>query len=206
MRFYAISDEILTPATKLPNMLELAIEGGCKIFQFRNKSAKDSDISTLCLELNDICKKNKVDFILNDRVELAIKLNINGIHIGKDDENISFEVLRKNFSGIIGISCYGDINRALRYQNLGANYVAFGSIFQSKTKQNAKVVNIDILNQAKEMINIPICAIGGINTRNIAKFQNTKLDSNDMIAMINSIWIGDIKSNLKELQNKLAES
>lgn len=203
MIFYAISDEILTPITKLPNMLELAIEGGCKIFQFRNKNAKDSDISTLCLELNDICKKNKVEFILNDRVELALKLNINGIHIGRDDEKISFEVLRKNFDGIIGVSCYGDINRAFKYQNLGANYVAFGSVFQSKTKQDTKIINIDILNKAKEMINIPICAIGGINATNIANFKNTKLDSNDMIAMISSIWVGDIRLNLRELQDKL---
>ena len=203
MRFYAISDEILTPLSKLPNMLELAIEGGCEIFQFRNKSAKDSEISSLCLELNDICKKNNVDFILNDRIELALKLNINGIHIGKDDEKISFEVLRKNFDGMIGISCYGDINRAIRYQNLGANYVAFGSIFKSPTKQNATIININILNNAKENLNIPLCAIGGINLSNISHFKHTKLDSNDMLAMISSIWIGDIKANLRALREKL---
>lgn len=203
MKFYAISDDILTPHNKLISMLELAIIGGCKIFQFRDKKSNDNDIFSLCLELKDVCKKHNVLFVLNDRIELAIKLNIDGIHIGIDDESMCFTEIRKSFSGIIGVSCYGDINRAILYQNLGADYVAFGSIFKSNTKKDAKIINIDILNKAKDVLNIPLCAIGGININNIHNFKNTKLDSNDMIAMISSIWQGDIVLNVEMLQNKL---
>ncbi len=203
MKIYAISDDALTPYSKLPNMLEIAANNHCKIFQFRDKKSKDDDIFALCLELIDICKKHDVLFILNDRIDLAMKLNASGVHIGIDDEKICFNELRANFSGIIGVSCYGDINRAILYQNLGANYVAFGSIFKSDTKKNAKTIGIDILNHAKGLIQIPICAIGGINLNNIHSFNHTKLDSNDMIAMISSIWNGDIKSNLEKLYNQI---
>ncbi len=203
MKLYVISDDILTPHSKLPYMLETAIENGCNIFQFRDKKSKDSDICSLCLELIDICNKNNVLFILNDRIELAIKLSVAGIHIGIDDEILCFNQLRSNFSGVIGVSCYGDINRAIFYQNLGADYVAFGSIFKSNIKKNASIIGTDILNQAKEVLKIPICAIGGINSFNIHKFNNTKLDSNDMLAMISSIWVGDIKSNLEQLKEQL---
>lgn len=198
MKIYAISDKYLTPHNKLPQMLLDAIESGCDIFQFRDKDSSDSSISGLCAELDDICKKNNILFVLNDRVELALKLNVSGLHLGRDDERYPFSEIRKSFDGTIGVSCYDDINRALYYQSLGANYVAFGSIFKSPTKQDSKVVGTNIINEAKHKIKIPICAIGGINIDNISQLKNA-----DMIAMISAIWIGDIKENIKNLRAKL---
>ncbi|WP_258443356.1 thiamine phosphate synthase [Helicobacter sp. 16-1353] len=198
MKIYAISDSFLTPYNKLPKMLLEAIESGCSIFQFRDKNASDIAISGLCGELNDICKKNNILFVLNDRVELALKLGVSGLHLGLDDEKIPFSEIRKSFSGMIGISCYGDINRALHYQSLGADYVAFGSIFKSPTKQDSNVIGVEILNRAKSQLHIPICAIGGINIKNIIKVKNA-----DMVAMISSIWIGDIKTNIRNLNDRL---
>lgn len=198
MKIYAISHKILTSNLNLIPMLHIAIKAGCSIFQFRDKDSSDSEIASLCVELNDICKKNNVLFVINDRFELALKLNVTAIHLGKDDEKIPFSEIRNSFCGKIGISCYGDINRALYYQNLGADYVAFGSIFPSPTKIDSNVVGHEIIDKAKEKIKIPICAIGGINLTNISKVKNA-----DMIAMISSIWIGNIEENIKNLKLQL---
>lgn len=199
MRLYALSDSILTPYNKLPKMLSIALESGVSIFQLRDKEQKDSTLLPLALDLADICKQYNALFIINDRARLALDLQDRGIscglHLGRDDEeNLSYKEVRDKFSGIIGISCYGDINRALAYQALGADYVAFGSIFQSYTKPSSKVVGYEILKTAKECLKIDICAIGGINANNISHLKHC-----DMIALIGSIWRGDIKENIEEL-------
>lgn len=199
MQLYVISDSILTPYNKICSMLELAIESGIDIFQFRDKQKSDNEILPLVLDLAKICNENDILFILNDRLNLALNLQdmgINcGIHLGKDDLNISFKTIRKKFKGTIGISCYGNINRALNYESLGADYVAFGSIFQSPTKKDSKVIGFEILKEAKERLRIPICAIGGINANNVSKVKNA-----DFIALISSIWKGDIKKNIIKLK------
>ncbi len=195
MKLYLISDKVLSPYNILPDLLCKAIDNGCNIFQFRDKDSNDNEIASLCVELETICKERNVTFILNDRVELALKLGVGGIHIGKDDMSMPFSEIRESFNGIIGVSCYGDIDRAIRYENLGANYVAFGSVFNSPTKKDSAVVGIEVINRAKSKLKCDICAIGGINRHNIATLKNA-----DLIALISSAWIGDVGENLRAMR------
>lgn len=182
-------------------MLSLALESGVSIFQLRDKEREDSTLLELALDLAEICKQYNAQFIINDRVRLALDLQERGIscglHLGKDDEGeFDFKSIREKFHGIIGISCYGDITRALNYQALGADYVAFGSVFQSPTKIDSKVIGYEIFKEAKEKLDIEICAIGGINANNISNLKYC-----DMIAVISSLWIGDIRQNIENLLN-----
>lgn len=123
-------------------------------------------------------------FVLNDEIELAIELGVDGLHIGKSDYD-RFDEIRSRFGGIIGVSCYGDVERALEFQHRGADYAAFGSFFASPTKPDSIIVPKSVISKAKEKLNIPVCAIGGINKSNIDEILEYKPD---MIAMISGIW------------------
>ncbi|RDU63144.1 thiamine phosphate synthase [Helicobacter sp. MIT 14-3879] len=205
MQIYAISHNELTPYNKLPDMLDIALKSGVSIFQFRDKNLNDNAIFNLCCELGEICSKNNASFIINDRINLALRLQDSkiscGLHLGKGDLNMPFYDICSIFKGNIGVSCYGDISKALEYQNLGADYVAFGSIFQSPTKTKSIVIGYEILKEARSKLDIKICAIGGINASNVRFIKNI-----DMIAMISSIWIGDIKENIYKIKNIIYEN
>ena len=202
MKLYAISDYHLTPYDRLESMLKEAIYGGIKMFQLRDKFSRDEDMLDICANLSEICTQNKVDFIINDRANLALELQKRaipcGLHLGIEDEDIPFAKLRKDFRGKIGVSCYGNIKRASLYEALGADYVAFGSIFQSKTKSESIVVGCEILAQAKKRLQTPICAIGGINSQNITQVKNA-----DIIALLSAVWSGNVYKNVEMLHDTI---
>ncbi len=202
MKIYAISDYHLTPYDRLEAMLKEAIYGGIKMFQLRDKFSRDEDILDICMNLSEICTQNKVDFIINDRANLALELQKReipcGLHLGREDEDIPFAKLRKDFKGKIGISCYGDVKRALAYEANGADYLAFGSIFQSATKRTSAVVGCEILMEARKKVRTPICAIGGINSRNI-----TQIRGADIVALVGAIWNGNVYKNVEALVSKV---
>lgn len=196
---YAITDEVLTPDNEVVEKVRRAIQSGVKIIQYRNKSTLDDAVEEVCIKLQEVCHKLGALFILDDRLELAIKIGADGIHIGKDD--ISLVEARKNFDGIIGVSCYGDIERAKEAQRNGASYVAFGSFFPSPTKPHAPVVPMEILRDAKKEVTIPICIIGGINEDNIDLFRGYGID---MVSVVSAIFKDNaIETNITKLLMKL---
>lgn len=191
---YVISDDVLTPSDTLYAQVREALEGGTQVVQLRDKKSSIDKTREMSLNLEMICKEYDAIFILNDKVELAIELGLSGLHIGKSDHHRVKEI-RENFSGYLGVSCYGDVKFAKEMQNKGVDYVAFGSFFSSPTKPDSCVVDLEILTQAKEQLSIPVCAIGGINTHNIAQVMKHKPD---MISLISDVWKSDnIESKAK---------
>jgi len=193
---YAITDEVLTPDTTVITQVQTALEAGADIVQYRNKSAEDSRIETICRQLQNLCSAHNALFIIDDRPLLAQKIDADGLHIGKND--VSLIEARKIFTqGLIGVSCYGSIRKAKEAQEEGASYVAFGSFFPSPTKPKSGVISMSILQKAKESLSIPVCAIGGINRNNIHEIASHKPD---MISVVNDIFKGDIKRNITRLK------
>lgn len=185
---YAITDAHLTPFDTMLQQVTAAIEGGIKILQFRYKEEIRTDALTILRQIQALCKKHGVLFIINDHKQLAYEIDADGIHIGKDDEH-DIPALRSKFSGkIIGVSCYGDINRAIKAQEEGADYVAFGSFFHSPTKPHSNIVPTSIIKEAKERLDIPVCVIGGITTHNAQEL--TDLGA-DMLSVISGLWESD---------------
>lgn len=184
---YGISDTKLTPTKTLISQLQKAIQGGLKIFQYRDKDSEDSDIIGLIMELQAICDENNVLFVLNDRYELAIKLSVSGLHLGKDEVTKLLSI-RESFQGIIGVSCYDNVELAQDYESVGVDYVAFGSLFHSTTKKEATPCALSVLTEAKQKLRIPICGIGGICDSNVFLLKEC-----DMIAVISSLW--SLKTN-----------
>ena len=155
------------------------------VFQLRLKNYKDSDLISITSLLYKICIKKNVTFILNDRIDIAKKLNVDGVHLGKEDGSIKNA---RNILGnlkIIGSSCYNNKNLSIKSQNLGANYVAFGAFFKTETKENTTKIVLSDFKNIRKNINIPIVGIGGLNKFNIKKLIYLKPD---FLAFCSSIW------------------
>ena len=193
---YAISDDILMPENLALEYAREILECGVKFFQFRSKKAVKNE--KLASEILNLCEKFGAKFIVNDDVKFAKKIGANAVHLGKDDEGIkeAFEILGKD--AYVGVSCYNDINLAINAAKNGASYVAFGSVFASPTKPNAPKCDLEVVRQAKQILNLPVCVIGGINETNIGSLSHAKPD---FIAVISAIYKdGNIKENIKNLQ------
>lgn len=166
---YVLTDSRVYPQAQWPSRVEAVIQGGTKVIQLRDKSLSDDELMPYACELLEVCQSHNIPLIINDRVELAKKVGAEGVHIGKDDQSLHAvrEYLGNDF--YIGISCYRNIDAALKAQQLGADYVAFGSLFPSMTKRNALRCPLPILQQASRQLTIPVCGIGGITANNITK-------------------------------------
>ena len=156
-----------------------------KYFQLRLKRISSAKLIKISKKIKKIAKKNNVKFLINNKPYLAKKIGADGCHIGQKDMNLNRarKILGKN--KIIGVTCHNSKILALKAENEGADYVAFGSFFKSSTKKTAFKANLQILRWAKKKINIPIVAIGGINSFNYKKIL---LNRADFIACSNYVW------------------
>lgn len=157
---------ITTPSENLPQQVEAAIAGGARVIQYRDKSSDRPLRLEQAQQLSLICRAADVPLIINDDVELAARVSAAGVHLGRDD--IAFSNARRDLgdNAIIGLSCYNDFDLALQAQRQGADYIAFGSFFDSPTKPLAIRADKSLLQRAKQELEIPVVAIGGITTDN----------------------------------------
>lgn len=193
---YPINDSSMIDYERLPDALEFLFHNGVTLFQLREKTLDKNSLIPVCRRIREICDEYKALFLVDDDVDFASFIGADGVHLGKDDMHISEARAKLGAGKIIGVSCYGDVGLAVRMQKLGADYVAFGSFFPSKTKPLAANVSPMTLMNAKEMLDIPICAIGGINDKNARELLERGAD---MVAVISDLWEGD---NLDEKMKK----
>ena len=156
-----------------------------RYFQLRLKKISTSNLTEISKKIKKIVKKNNVKFLINDSPLIAKMVGADGCHIGQKDTNysISREILGKN--KIIGVTCHNSKKLALKAKKCGANYVAFGSFFKSSTKKTAYKANLAILRWAKKKINMPIVAIGGIDSSNYKKILS---NGADLVACSSYVW------------------
>lgn len=193
---YAITDEHLTPHSSILQQAEEALRAGVSILQYRNKHESDEEAEPVCRGLQALCREHSAIFIIDDRAELAQRIGADGLHIGKDD--MPLKRARELFpKGIIGVSCYGSVKKALKAQEEGADYVAFGSFFPSPTKPHSGVVSLEVLKEAKKQLRIPVCAIGGINAANIHQVAACRPD---MISLVSAVFGSEITHNVTQLK------
>lgn len=197
---YVITDQKLIPRDRFIETVEKTIRGGAKIIQLREKDTPEEEIIRLGKELLKITRRYGIPLIINDSPKLAMEIGADGVHLGKDDTEIS--EARKILGGeaIIGVSCYGDIERGLQAEKEGADYLAFGTPFFTPTKPDRKTTPFEILKEAKRRIKtIPIFAIGGITKGNAKSVLETGVDG---IAVITAVFSSP---NPEEAARSLAE-
>ena len=153
-------------------------------FQLRLKNTKMERKILIGKKVKKICKKYNVKFLINDEPNLAKKLNTDGCHLGQKDMNIN-EARKILKNKIIGITCHNSIKLAKIAIDNNADYIAFGAFNDSKTKKARYKAKINILLSIKKMTNIPVVAIGGINSKNYKKLI---LNKANFLAISGYIW------------------
>ena len=158
--------------------------GKVSFFQLRLKNYSLKKKIIIGKKIKNICKKNKVKFIINDDPLLALKLNADGCHLGQKDMDIKLakKILRKK---IIGITCHNSMILAKKAIKAKASYIAFGAFYPSKTKKTKHQASIKILRKYKKFTKTPIVAIGGINSDN---YKNLLLNNANFLAISGYIW------------------
>ena len=192
---YFITDSKLTKKTVIEDV-KAAIKGGVKIVQYREKETSTRQMIKEAEEIKKICSKNNVIFIVNDRIDVALAVNADGLHISEEDMSYKYarELLKNK---IIGLSAHSVV-QALNNQKLGADYTSIGPIYHTTTKIPArKPIGLEPVKQLKNKLKIPFVAIGGINNANINDVLKAGAKN---IAMISGIVAKkDVKGTVKKI-------
>lgn len=196
---YGITDDTLTPTHQLQAKVEQALAGGISLLQFRSKLASTELRLQQSAALLELCRRFNTPLIINDDVELCAIIEADGVHLGASDPKISAARARLGKTALIGVTCHDSLTRAVAAEEAGADYVAFGRFFPSHTKPEATPASLQILTAARQQINLPIVAIGGINPDNGASLIAAGAD---MLAVVHSLFAGDdIEANARQLVN-----
>ncbi len=164
---YVITDQ----KEDLLKIIEDTLIAGVKIIQHRFKNGTDRDHLEQAIKIKNLCKKYNSLFIINDRVDIAIASNADGVHLGQDDLNLKTARKLLGYSKIIGMSANNeiDINNALKD---GCDYIGIGPIFETSTKRDKKPLGIEKIKKLTKDLNIPWFAIGGVTTKNISDLKS----------------------------------
>lgn len=196
---YAITKTANKSLQQIVEAVSAAIKGGAVIIQYREKHpSRDRypvDTEEIATNLLKVCRSNNVPLIINDDVDLASRVSADGVHLGKDDQNIEAAFKKLGPNAIIGISCYNDLERAKQVEQQGAGYVAFGRFFASRTKPYAPTADIEILTLAKQQLKIPIVAIGGILPENGSQLLAAGAD---FLAVVDGVFADEPEKSAKK--------
>lgn len=200
IQLYVIADKEICGNRDIEDVVTQAIEGGAEMIQYRDKESDDDSFLETALKLQAICQVKNTPFIVNDRVEIAIKIAADGVHVGQDDMPL-VEVKRKiSPSKIIGVSAV-TIEQAMAAEKGGADYVGVGPIFYTSSKKIDKPLGLDLIRKSKGSLSIPFFAIGGINLNNLDALI---LAGGRRIAVISALVLsGNVKLSTSELLKKL---
>lgn len=163
--------------------IEDAIMGGVSFVQVREKDKSTKEFLEIAKNIQLISRKYNIPFVINDRVDIALAIDADGVHLGQDD--MPCEMARKLLGSdkIIGVSVH-DFQEAYKAKMDGADYLGVGAMFKSKTKPEAEVVNFETLQEIRDKINLPVVVIGGINESTIPLFKEIKINGFAMISPI----------------------
>lgn len=181
---YVITDPALSAGGVVP-AVERALAGGARVVQYRQKNRKAASYTDEALALRQLTLRHRATLIINDDFELAREAGADGVHIGADDGNVQQARAALGAGRIIGVSCYNALERALRAEAEGADYVAFGSFFPSTQKPDAVRVDLETLTEARAVLTVPIVAIGGISPANAKTLIAAGADS---VAVISAVF------------------
>jgi len=192
----------ITPADnllpRLSALVVLALEGGVRMVQYRNKDAPMPLKRAQAAELLRICHAHDAKLIINDDVWLAIEIGADGVHLGRDDADAVMARQALGPKRILGVSCYDDVERAVAAEAAGADYVAVGSMFPSPTKPRATRASLELVTETKRRVKLPVAAIGGIKLDNASAVLAAGAD---MVAVVSDLFDAmDIKGRATAFQ------
>lgn len=187
MLLYAVTNSKLESNEPLIKQCESALKGGITCLQLREKELDEESFLAEAIEINNLCKKYHVPFIINDNVNVAIKSGADGVHVGQSDMEVSEVRKLVGDNMIIGVSAH-TVEEAKLAEAGGADYLGVGAIYATTTKTDATYVPLDELKKICKSVKIPVVAIGGMDKNTISKLSGTGVDG---VAMVSAIFAAD---------------
>lgn len=182
---YAVTDPELTPGEQLLPACEAALRGGAVMLQYRDKRASPGRRRERAAALSALCRRYGALFIVNDDPGLARDVDAHGVHLGQQDARLEQARDRLGPAAVIGVSCHGQPALARDAAARGADYVALGRFFPSRTKPQAPPVTLDTLRTLRRELALPLVAIGGINPDNAPRLIEAGAD---MLAVVHALF------------------
>jgi thiamine-phosphate pyrophosphorylase len=183
---YLITDETLISQEDYSGIIESVLKHKPEFIQLRVKNLDKIDILSKAKKIREISLMYGVKFIVNDFVDVALDCGADGVHIGEFDDSLRDVRAKIGNNKIIGVSCYGDLDRCIKFSELGADYIAIGTPYFTKTKPNRERTSLEeILSIVDRIRSTSIFAIGGIDPSNAANILSLGVDG---IAVINSVF------------------
>lgn len=197
---YLCTDRKIMSSATLEECVESAIKGGVTVVQLREKEASSRDFYIMGSKIREITSRYNVPLIINDRVDIALAVGADGVHLGQSD--LSCSVVKKIApSLIVGVTAHNK-EEALKAQNEGADYIGVGAMCATNTKKDAKVISEGELEAIRRAVGIPMVLIGGINSHNIVRFKG----KGDGVAVVSAIVAQeDIQAAARELKRLWTE-
>ena len=182
-RLYVILDRAAAAGRDLVEILDAVIAGGAKMVQLREKTWPSGQLLPLAGRLRARCRQAGVTFVMNDRVDLAVALEADGVHVGQDDlpPRLARPLLRPGM--ILGVSTHS-VEQARRAQAEGADYVAVGAMFPTRTKPDFELVGPALVRAVRPEVRVPLVGIGGITPRNAGEVIRAGADG---VAVISAV-------------------
>ena len=195
---YLVTDRNILGKRDLLESVEQAIKGGVTLVQLREKNISSMDFYHLALKLKELTHAYHVPFIINDRLDIALAVDADGLHIGQDD--LPLPVVRSLFPGkILGYSV-STVEEAQYGEQHGADYLGAGTVFWTGSKPDiGEPIGIEGLQQIKQAVSIPVVGIGGIGPANFPAVKNTGIDGVSLISAI--LGNEDIENTSRNLIN-----
>lgn len=183
LKLYLVTDNDILEERDFYKCIEDAIKGGATMVQLREKDASGKEFLEKAFKLREITRKYNIPFIINDRVDIAIICDADGVHVGQSDIDAKFVRSLIGENKILGVSAR-NLNEAKKAKEDGANYIGVGAMYSTSTKLDAKSVSYETVEEIKKILDIPIVLIGGINLKNL---ENLKKLNCDGYAVVSSI-------------------
>lgn len=193
---YLCTDQDLMSTVTVEEAVEQAILGGCTVIQLREKHSSSLSFYKTACRVKLITDRYHIPLIINDRVDIALAVDADGIHVGQSD--LPCSVVRKIIreDKIIGVSA-STLAEAIQAEKDGADYLGVGAMYSTSTKTDAEVVTMEELKKIRKAVKIPIVVIGGINQRTLVNFKNCGINGLAVISAI--ISQKDIKRAAEDL-------
>lgn len=175
LSLYLVSDRNSTDFEAFLNTIEESLKAGITFLQIREKDISTREFLEIAQKTKSLAKKYQVPMVINDRIDIALATDADGVHLGQNDMplDIARKILGKD--KIIGISA-NTLEDALRAEKEGADYIGVGAIFNTSTKANAKTIDRKLLETIIDTVNLPIVLIGGINSENASELTDYKIE------------------------------
>lgn len=194
---YAVTDRTWLGEQTLCEQVEEALKGGVTFVQLREKELDDDTFLAEAIKIQELCKRYKVPFVVNDNVEIARKMNADGVHVGQSDMEAGNVRALLGEDKILGVSAQ-TVEQAVLAEQRGADYLGVGAVFHTGSKADADDVSRETLKAICEAVSIPVVAIGGIGKHNVLKLSGSGICG---VAVISAIFAAeDIKSATAELK------